>query len=183
MSDTFQVCTLPWRIWPWDVSLFHSYTDVSPECSVEFGVMVARPTRPYELWVKVDFEMAELVSAKPHADDEGVFDVSGYDISPTVRDISQRERWEAEWLQTGVCPDPRFYFSRDSRWLEAERQRNGAALRAATHFVLDGRDGYVEILAAGFTWQAWRPGRPRLNEVSGEPIMTGRWTDVEATTG
>lgn len=94
--------------------------------------------------------------------------------------------WEAEqkrWIETGVCPDPGFWFSMDSAWLEAERnswatrQRTRHGPEDAVHFLLDGRDGYVEILASAFTWQAWHQGHPRLNEVSGEPIMTGQCAD------
>jgi hypothetical protein len=184
MSGTFHACTLPWAIWPWGITLTHSDTDVLPECSVEFGALVARPTRPYEeLWVKVEFELAAFASAKPHRDDEDLVDISGYDIVPRRDDgsVGGWERREVEWLRTGVCPDPSFYFSTNSRWLEAERSSWAARQRTdrrpdeAVHFLLDGRDGYVEILALGFTWRAWPQGRPRVSEVSGEPTMSGEW--------
>lgn len=187
MSDTFHVCTLPWAIWSWGIRLTHSDTDVLPECSVEFGAMLPRPTRPYEeVWVKVEFELAAFASAKPHRDDEDLADVSGYDIIPRRRDESSGLRGyrdDAEWLRTGLCPDPSFYFSTDSRWLETERrswasrQRTSRPPEDAVHFVLDGRDGYVEIIASGFTWQAWHQGHPFRSEVSGEPIMSGQWSN------
>jgi hypothetical protein len=186
MSETFNRCTLPWRIWPWGISLRHSDSDMVPECSVEFGAMIVRPTPPYEeLWVKVDFELAAFASAKPHRDDEELREVSGYDIIPRRNDHSPGawQRQEKEWLGSGVCSDPGFYFSTNSRWLELERdswaarQRTSRRADEAIHFLLDGRDGYLEILAAGFTWRAWRPGRPMLNDVSGEPTSSGAWAD------
>lgn len=187
MSDTFRACTLPWRIWPWGIRLSHSDSDMLPECSVEFGALVVRPTRPYEaLWVKVDFELAAFASARPHRDDEDLFEVSGYSLLPSRRDDLGGDR-DAEWLRTGTCPDPRFYFSTDSRWLErdkrswAARQRTDRGPDDAVHFLLDGRDGYVEILAAGFTWRAWHQGKPLRSEVSGEPIMSGQWVDAQGT--
>ena len=97
--------------------------------------------------------------------------------------------WEQEertWLQTGACPDPGFYFSKDSEWLTAERnswaarQRTSHGPEDAVHFLLDGRDGYVEVLALGFTWRAWPYGSPLLSDVSGDPVMSGRWTDGDA---
>jgi hypothetical protein len=185
MSDTFHACTLPWRIWPWGITLSHSDSDITPECSVEFGAMFVRPTLRYEeLWTKVLFEEAAFASASPHRDDESVIDVSNYDIVPRRDD--RPGRWElkkSEWLQTGTCPDPRFYYSTDSTWLAnersswASRQRTSRRPEEAVHFLLDGRDGYVEILASGFSWRAWPEGSPRLNEVSGDPILSGRWTD------
>jgi hypothetical protein len=176
---------------------------MTPECSVEFGALVVRPTRPdEELWVKVTFELAAFASAKPHRDDESLVTVSGYDIVPrrgepeggvsgdlrevlrATEDVRRRlEQEEKKWIETGTCPDPSFYFSTDTAWLEAERsswaarQRTNRGPEDAVHFLLDGRDGYVEVVASGFTWQAWHRGHPRLDEVSGEPVMTGRWVD------
>jgi hypothetical protein len=77
MSDAFQACTLPWSIWPWGITLTHSDTDMWPECSVEFGAMMPRPTPPSEeFWVRLDFELAAFASTKPHRDDENLLNVS-----------------------------------------------------------------------------------------------------------
>jgi hypothetical protein len=46
VSNTFNACTLPWRIWPWGITLTHGDTDVTPECSVEFGVQLALSIPP-----------------------------------------------------------------------------------------------------------------------------------------
>jgi hypothetical protein len=163
-----------------------------PECSVEFGTMMPRPTPPYEeFWVRLDFELAAFASTKPHRDDENLLNVSGYNIVPRARanDYAASQNDRAEWLRTGICPDPSFYFSVDSRWLETERsswaarQRTDRQPENAVHFLLDGRDGYVEILASGFRWRAWRQGRPRLSAVSGEPVMSGAWVDGDARLG
>lgn len=185
MADVFDACSLPWSIWPWGLSLAHSDTDVGPECSVEFGGMFVKPTRPFkELWVRVDFTLAAFVMAKPHRDDEELSDVTGYDIVPRRAPftLESYERTNSEWLESGVCPDPKFYFSTSSEWLEAVRQRWAARQRTshptdkAVHFLLDGRDGYVEVIAAGFSWRAWPPGRPRLDDVAGPPVMSGEWS-------
>jgi hypothetical protein len=186
MSDTFHACTLPWSIWPWGLTLTHSDSDELPECSVEFGAMIVRPTFPYEeLWVRVDFAHAAFASTKPHRDDEDLVDVSAYHIVPKRRagGYAGFQRNQAEWLRAGTCPDPSFYFSADSRWLQSERhswaarQRMSRRPEDAVHFLLDGRDGYIEILASGFSWRAWRPGRPMGRAVSGEPVMSGEWVD------
>lgn len=185
MTDVFNSCPLPWSIWPWGLKLTHSDTDLAPECSVEFGVQVVRATSRYrELWVKVEFELAAFVVAKPHRDDEELTQVSGYDIVARREPSSEqhRQRAESEWLRTGVCSDPGFYSSTNSTWLEqvrqpwAERQRTRRSADDAVHFLLNGRDGFLEIIAAGFTWQAWPHGLPLLSDVSGKPVMSGEWS-------
>ena len=189
VSDAFFACSLPWAIWPWGLTLAHSDNDTVPDCSVEFGVQVVRPSPPYEqLWVRVEFELAAFASAKPHRDDEDLLDVTGYDI--VLRrghgGFATYQDQQEEWLRTGLCPDPGFYFSADTKWLDAERRSWAARQRAdlrpeeAVHFLLDGRDGYIEILASGFTWRAWHQGHPRLSAVSGDPVNSGGWTRPEA---
>jgi hypothetical protein len=177
MSETFNACTLPWRTGPDNLTLTHCDTDVLPECSVEFRGQVVRPSPPYEqLWIRVEFELAAFASAKPHRDDELLVDVTGYDIAPRrggLGGFSTYQDQQDEWLRTGLCPDPGFYFSTDTRWLQAERrswaerQRGHPKSEEAVHFLVDGRDGYIEILASGFKWCAWRPGHPRVSAVSG----------------
>lgn len=186
VTDTFEPCRVPWRVWPWGLDLSHSDTDVVPECSVEFGARVLHDGRDYgELWVVVEFELAGFASAKPHRDDEELADVSGYEIPVRRREYSEsmRQAEEEAWLSTGICPEPHFYFSTDSTWLRSEReswayrQRGRIEPGDAIHFVLNGRDGYVEVIAAGYAWRAWRTGHPRLNDVSGDPILSDRWPD------
>jgi hypothetical protein len=97
--------------------------------------MVVRPTGPYEeLWVKIEFELAAFASAKPHRDDEDLFDVTGYNIVPNRGSggLAGWQRRQAEWLRTGLCPDPRFYFSTDSRWLEVDTLEPTRALQPRT---------------------------------------------------
>jgi hypothetical protein len=193
MTNSFRPCTLPWSIWSWGLTLKHSDTDVLPECSVEFGAMrVVQTSEQFEqIWIRVDFADAAYASAKPHRDDEEVFTVTGYKlIQPDVRTgsegiglLDEFEQEQEEWKRTGICRRPDFYFSRDSRWLEAERDswawrhRGGSRPEDAVHFLLDGRDGYLEILASGFHWSAWHTGSPMLSNVSGDPIASGLWID------
>lgn len=184
MGARFRACELPWRIWPWGLDLSHSDTDVVPECSVEFGAMIVRPSpSDEEIWVRVDFELAAFASAKPHRDDERLEAVTGYEIDVGVEYSRMRE----VWLGSGRCPDPKIYFSTSSAWLDAcrgswaRRQRTSRSGSEAVHFLLDGRDGYLEILAAGFSWRAWSPGQPLLSDVTGEPRMSGEWTPGAST--
>lgn len=199
MADTFHACRLPWEVWPWGVTLSHSDTDVVPECSVEFGGHIVRPQPPYEqIWVRLDFELAGLARARPHRDDEDLGDVTGYDIVPRrrYRGVETYASNQAEWRRTGWCPDPDVYYSTDSAWLADERDgwayrqrltvtaidspRIGRRARAtrtaadAVHFIVNGRDGFVEVMAAGFTWTSYeQTAGPRIGP--GEVLSTGIW--------
>jgi hypothetical protein len=148
---------------------------------------VARAEASYqEYWAKLDFHGAAFASAKPHRDDETLEIVTGYDIVPRANRsglpmLDALDAEETEWIRTGICSDPWLYYSTDSAWLLSERdawahrQRGRYGAGDAVHFLLDGRDGYLEILATGFTWRAWPQAHPRLSATSGEPIMSGRW--------
>lgn len=176
------------------VTLSHSDTDVLPEGTVEFGAHIVRPEPPYEqsreagarprgIWVRLDFELAGLARSRPHRDDEDLRDVTGYDIIPMRGYDGTSESWavrQAEWLRTGWCPDPRVYHSRDTAWLADERdgwayrQRTDQAAADAVHFIVNGLDGFVEVMAAGFAWTTYQltPG-PRIGP--GEVLSTGVW--------
>jgi hypothetical protein len=133
--------------------------------------------------------LAAFACAKPHRDDEELLDVTGYDIVPRRRDngFDTYQDEQDEWLRTGLCPDPGFYFSANTTWLETERpswtarQRGHPRPDEVIHFLLDGRDGYIEIFAVGFTWRAWHQGHPRLSAVSGDPVISGQWSPPAIT--
>lgn len=60
-----------------------------------------------------------------------------------------RERYRERWLRTGMAPDSGIYQVRGAEWLwtvEADRQR-------FHHFVVEGHDHYVEVLAASVYWK------------------------------
>ncbi|MCB9372237.1 MAG: hypothetical protein H6518_05595 [Microthrixaceae bacterium] len=162
----------------------HSDTDVVPERSVEFGAQIARPQPPYEQnWVRLDFELAGLARARPHSDDERLGDVTGYDIVPKQRfDGTEQAHDEAkaEWLRTGSCPDRQVYWTSDSSWLTEERpswayrQRTGRAAAEAIHSIVNGSDGFVEVMAVGFTWTGFEmTAGPPIGP--GGVLSTGIW--------
>jgi hypothetical protein len=177
MKNRFKPCLLPWAIWPWGLSLSHSDTDVGPKCTVEFGAQVARPTPPFDqYWVRVVFAMADVVIARPKSDIADLADVTDYDFEVDAdRGESAHHADINRWLESGECPHPGFYWASKSTLLESEVEAQGSI-----HFLLEGRDGYLEILADGFSWSAWPQGHPRLDQVTGEPVLTGRWTRPQA---
>lgn len=201
-KNHFEAVHLGWRIWPWGIKITHGDTDVLPECSMEFGVHVVRPKPPYKgLWARLNFEHAAFARSSPHQDWEELGDVTGYHIVPIeefkgrvnrdgIEEVDERNKrffneyqaQENQWLSTGICPDPGVYFSTDSDWLDevrglwAERQRARLDPDDAVHYILDGRDGYVEVVATRLSWKLWEQGEPLLSDVSGEPLESGFWS-------
>lgn len=175
----------------------------------EYPVPGSAAYRAEERSVRVDFELAVFASAKPHRDDEDLGTVTGYDLVPrrgwagakagfpglasalqgVASLLKGMELEDREWVGTGSCPDPRLYYSVESAWLDEEwnswatRQRTSHVPNDAVHFLLDGRYGYVKVLALGFSWRARPCGSPLLSDVSGDPVMTGRWIDGGSTPG
>ena len=92
--------------------------------------------------------------------------MSGYDIiSRRTDEISglQRYRDYAECLRTGVCPDPSFYFSTDSKWLEIERR--SWASRQRTRGQPEDAVRFCDQTVETDTWRSLHrdsPGRPGI---------------------
>jgi hypothetical protein len=72
--------------------------------------------------------------------------------------LSVQERvkilWEA-WRQMGRCPDPHMYQVVSSPWIEAL----GKMADGLTHFIIDGHDSFVEVVAK--TWRVESDGPER----------------------
>jgi len=57
-----------------------------------------------------------------------------------------------QWRVTGNCPNPGFYVAKQSAWLESMPDFFRRDFR---HYVVEGRDGYVELIARNFKWREW----------------------------
>lgn len=109
--------------------------------------------------------------------------MTGYDIVPKRGYDGTSDSWAAftvEWIRTGWCPDPGVYHSNNSAWLAderdgwADRQRSDRTAADVVRFIVDGRDGFVEVMAAGFAWTTFSQATgPRIDP--GEILSTGVW--------
>ena len=77
-----------------------------------------------------------------------------YPVEPTYDgDMSGYLDWlRREWKATGLCPTPGFYVAMESEWLSSlpDSYHEGCH-----HYVVVGRDGYVELIAHRFRWREW----------------------------
>lgn len=154
---------------------------------LEFDHDAFARSAPHQDWEALDDVTGYLIAPKesfksdvPTLDPEGEFEYESHRAQMLEFERVYQTR-EKKWLDTGVCDDPHVYFSTDTDWLDeardpwTTRQRGKLDPDDAVHLLLGGRDGYVEIIATTFSWKLWEEGHPKLNDVSGEPVLEGRW--------
>lgn len=156
VSTILTPCRVPWAISPSmsGVTLTHSESDVEPECTVVFGGgRLNADHRIDSRRIEITFKMCYHARLGPHADLETI-EAIGYLINPAydgdINDYS--ERCHRTWFATGNCPDSGFYYAKESAWLATLPTFFQRDFR---HYVVDGRDGYVELIAQQFAWREW----------------------------
>lgn len=147
-------CRVPWSISPSGsgLCLKHTETDIAPECSVTFGAN--RLTADGTLAggeVEIVFDGCYFARVSPKSDvsdiDECGFRIENGKAETLEGDIVWPPR---EWVEKGVCPDSGFYFATESAWMESVPL---LFRRDCRHFVLAGRDGYLELIAREYKWR------------------------------
>jgi hypothetical protein len=98
--------------------------------------------------IEITFDSCYFTRSGPHGDTEGV-EALGYEVDPR-REAADLERFSSDWRAMGFCPDSGFYVATRSLWLEGVPRLYREGSR---HYVIDGRDGCVELVARGFTWR------------------------------
>lgn len=152
MDTILTPCLVPWAISPTmsGVTLTHTETDVEPECIIVVGAgRLSEDGRTDSRRVEIVFKLCYYARVGPHSDTEGV-GALGYMIEPpiTCDDAEEYLGWRVRrWRETGNCPTPRFYVAKQSAWLEG---LPSFFRRDFRHYVVDGRDGYVELIARNF---------------------------------
>jgi hypothetical protein len=105
-------------------------------------------------WRRVELTFSHCYFARtgPHSDSESI-EAIGYKIAGGY-DGPMNERyldWRTEqWRKTEVCPYSGFYVARKSTWLSSLPD---CFRKDSWHYVIDGRDGYVELIANGYKWR------------------------------
>jgi hypothetical protein len=114
------------------------------------------PKSAYQL-VRVKFDCSYVLRVCPGLSESRVIDPSLYDWDKVTGRLLPGEttdecvrRIRADWLSTGVCPNPRMYEVSPSSWLKQLNLTGGDDLWK--HYLLAGSDDYVEVIAQNWTW-------------------------------
>lgn len=152
MRTILTPCRVPWKVSPsmGCVTLSHAETDVEPECTVVFCGY--RVTDEYgQRRVAIEFEQCYYSRTCPL--NGGGVDRIGYEVESSRDEAEDYLEWlDREWKATGLCPSPEFYVARESEWLSGLPDPYREGFR---HYVVVGRDGYVELVARRFRWREW----------------------------
>ena len=131
------------------LTLTHCETDVEPQCSVVFVLAGFETTTGPTLGrIEVVFEGCYYARVGPNLDTEGLESI-GYEIDePFEFDAANYlSRRTSLWRESGFCPKSGFYAAIRSAWLAGLPDRFRLDSR---HYLLDGQDGYVELIARRF---------------------------------
>lgn len=180
MPTILKSCRVPWAISPSTsaVTLNHSESDVQPECTVVFGGgRLAEDGRIDSRRIDVTFAMCFHARLGPH-DDWETIEAIGYELDgrDDVHTESEYGRYRRKWMETGICPDSGFYVAKQSDWLATLPAFFQSGFR---HYVLDGRNGYVEVIAKQFAWQEWMWSNGGRDDAPKNGPVVGAGEDVE----
>lgn len=129
--------------------------DDEPECSVVFGGWRVRDN--HNTRIEINFVTPHYyVRTGFHEDNETIAAIGyqiddGYDGPPDAPPVLHHHDWIMNiWETKDVCLNSGFYYASESDWLTSLKLRDGFR-----HFVIDDRDGYVEVIAQSYTWKEW----------------------------
>jgi hypothetical protein len=162
------------------VTLIHRESDVGPECRVVFaGGRIQENGLIDSRRIELAFESCALARAAPKHDNKGL-DAEGFELLENLPADPRLNylRWLAsEWKRCGYCPRSGMWIATQSAWVGDD------VLARTRHYVVCGRDGYVELIARSYSWREWlwvdghREGVPGTEPV----IASGMATDDAAT--
>ncbi len=171
MSTILKPCAVPWAVSPsgGGIGLTHIQDD-EPECRVLLGGgRIKRDGGIDNRRIELTFENVLWTRTGPHPDNVNVESI-GYEIDNGFADkgysgsgdVAEKVDWiHAYWLREGICPDPKFYYASESDWLMSLNVPGDGF----KHYVIDDRDGYVELISTGYSWKEWLWIEGHINDV------------------
>ena len=155
METIVTPCRVPWMVSPSGsgVTLSHGEGDTEPQCTVVLGAgRLREDDRTDGRRVEIAFDMCYHARVGVHGDGEGV-EALGYKVDdPVLAGVDYLDWLVRRWRETGFCPRSGFWVATRSAWLDG---LPGYFRRDSRHYIVDGRDGYVELIARRFRWREW----------------------------
>ena len=156
METILMPCRVPWAVSrsTSGVTLIHSESDVDPACTVVFGGGRMNTNGLVDSRrIEIQFVQCYYARSCPHDDSEGI-EAIGYRIEHKYNGgMNEYLNWRTQtWQRTGFCPDSGFYVAKTSEWLSGLPDLFQTDFH---HYIVDGRNGYAELVARRFRWREW----------------------------
>jgi len=140
------------------LTLRHVQED-EPECMVVLGGgRVAKNGSMDNRRIKLIFTEVYFARVGYHRDNETI-EAIGYRIEDGYtgpEDVITHCAWADEQsLAKGVDPHSGFYFASESDWQSKLKLPEYFWNPDFQHYVIDDRDGYIELISKGFSWKEW----------------------------
>jgi hypothetical protein len=133
------------------LTLIHSEDD-EPRCSVVVGGGRMTDTGRIDSR-RIELTFHECESSKfLLLGDREELDSKGYVLRSAARNVemSRYLKWfPAEWQSSGTCPESGLWVAVSSPELNLLQPRGRSV------YVIAGRNGYVQLVATGFSWREW----------------------------
>lgn len=103
--------------------------------------------------VRIEFREGIWARISPAFSDREVIDPREFDsaqipYSSPPNDVGVwLQDFQSLWMKSGNCPDPCAYTVESSQWI------SHLGLNGFEHFLIQGHDAYVEVLARGWKWE------------------------------
>jgi len=156
MKTIFTPCQVPWAISPSmsGLTLIHTETGVEPECTAVFGGgRLDNNGFVDSRRIEIEFVECYYTRTGPLDDDQDIESIDYTTNSAFTGNMDEYLDWRSrEWQQKGVCPDSGFYVTNQSPWLSMLPTYFHDSF---FHYLLTGRDGYVEVIARRYGWKEW----------------------------
>ena len=120
--------------------------------------------------IEITFKLCYYLRTAPHLDSEGV-EALGYEVASGFEGASRDylDWLRNEWHKNGICSYSGFYVARESAWRKTLPE---FFQKDYWHYVVNGRDGCVELIARSFKWREWLWVRgDREDAVKAGPIV------------
>lgn len=174
-------CPVPWTVLPCmsGITLFHFEND-EPECTVVFGGGRLTANGRFDSR-RIEITFSGCVESRfRFLGDEYELGSEGFTLdSPAERffaaDPANYLLWQRQtWERDGLCPESGF-------WVAAEPfEIDPRARRPRHHYVVEGRNGYIELFAEAYSWKEWIWKDINREEVpaSSPVVATGSSSDI-----
>lgn len=176
MATILTPCKVPWQISSSSsgITLIHTETDTEPDCKVVLGGgRLKEDGHTDSRRIDITFKRCYFARVGHHDDTQSIEDIGYIVDAPVPDDLKDYSQWRcATWLALGHCPDSGFYVAQSSDWLSTLPE----FCQRFRHYVLDGHDGYVELIAERFAWQEWSWNHGERDDAPANGSMLGSGT-------